>query len=119
MRNEYTENWNKLCQCISKPLVDLAELNVDTLTNLTKNTHPFEKISQAKKPDEFLAAQMELLNNASIEMTKYAQKAFNIGLEAVTESHKIWNDICHETHTKASDFAKHGNVSGSKSKDRE
>lgn len=63
---------------------------------------------------------MELLNHASVEMTKYAQKACNIGLEAVSEGQKIWNDILRETTTKASDFAKQGNnISGAKSKERE
>jgi len=119
MRNEYTENWSKLCQCAAKPIIDLAELNVTTLSNLTKNTNSFEKFSTAKKPEEFLAAQMELLNNASVELTKYAQKACSIGLDAVSEGQKIWNDILRETTAKASDFAKQSNVASMKTKERE
>lgn len=53
MRNEYTENWSKLCQCASKPMVDLAELGVTTLSNLAKNTNSFEKLSQAKSRKNF------------------------------------------------------------------
>lgn len=112
-----TENLGKICQTVSKPMIEMTELNVNTLNNLTKNTNSFEKLAQAKKPDDYLAAQMELINAASQEFTRYTQKACNIGLEAVTNANKIWTDMFHETSAKASDMIKATGMNKNKDRD--
>ncbi|MHB1946777.1 MAG: phasin family protein [Gammaproteobacteria bacterium] len=119
MRNEYVDTLSKIYQCVSKPMANLAELNINTFNNLTKNTIILQKFSQIKKPEDFLAAQMELINNASVEMTQYAQKACHIGLEAFSEGQKVWNDIFHETTAKAVDLTKRTNTGSVKSKEKE
>lgn len=113
---EYKDKWNRIYQCVNKPMADLAELNMNTLANFAKNTPSAEKFSHVKKPEDFLAVQMELLNNASIEAHKYAQKACSIGLQAVTEVQNMWNDIFHDTTEKAAEMAKHVNPGYVKSK---
>ncbi len=107
MQNQFAENWSKLCQTVSKPMIDMVELNINTLNNLT-NTGVFDKIAQAKKPEDFLAAQTELLNKASTEVSKYAQKACTIGLDAITQANKIWIDMFQEVSAKATDVIKTG-----------
>jgi len=106
MQKEFTENLTKLYQCISKPIMDLAELNINTLNNITKNTNSFEDLSQAKRPEDFISAQVKLANAACLEASKYTQKAMEIGLGAISETGKIWAESLNKATNKASDFAK-------------
>lgn len=118
MRNEYVDSISKIYQCVTKPLANLTELNINTFNNLTKNSAILEKFSHLKKPEDFLTAQMELMNKASVEMTQYAQKACDIGLEAFTESQKVLNDIFQETTAKTVDLTKRAHT-GVKAKERD
>ncbi len=117
MQSEFTENLSKLCQCVSKPMMDLTQLNISTLSNVTKNTHSFEELTQAKKPEDIFAAQIKLANAANLEVTKYIQKAMEIGLGAMSEAGKVWTETLNKTTCKMSDFAKPG-MSG-KNRDKE
>ena len=106
MQKEFTENWSKLCQSMSKPMIDLTELNINTLNNLSRNTSAFEELSQAKKPEEFMHANLKVANAAFIEATRYAQKALEIGLNAVSETGRIWSDSVNKATNRAADFTK-------------
>ena len=106
MQKEFTENLTKLYQCVSKPVIDLTELNINTLNNIAKSTNSFEDLSQAKKPEDILSAQVKLANAACLEATRYTQKAMEIGLGAISEAGKIWAESFNKATNKASDFAK-------------
>lgn len=88
--------------------MDLTQLNISTLNNIAKNTNSFEELTQAKKPEDILAAQVKLANAASLEATKYIQKAMEIGLGAMSEMGKAWTEALNKTTSKVSDFAKTG-----------
>ena len=119
MQKEFTENLSKLHQVISKPMADLAELNVNTLTHLAKNTNMFDEITQTKRPEDLLSTQMKIANAACLEMTKYTQKAMEIGMNAMSDASKVWTDVLRQTTTKASDFVKQGQgAAGNKEKER-
>lgn len=119
MQKEYTENWNKLYQCVSKPMADMAELNINTLNNWTKNSNLFDDLAQSKRPEEILSAQMKMANVACQEMTKYTQRALDIGMNAMSEAGKIWTDLLRQSTDKASEFVKqtHG-YAGHKDKEK-
>lgn len=102
MQREFSDNFSKLSQVVIKPAVKLAELNVNTMNEYLNS---FERIAKARKPEEIFSAQSEFLNATVAEMSKYAQRAVNIGLEAVSEANKIWMDMVRETSSKASDMA--------------
>ena len=106
MQKDFTENWSKLCQSMGKPLMDLTELNIKTLNNITKNTSTPEEMAQVKKPEDMMAVQTKLFNNACVEATKYHQKAMEIGLGAMSEFGKMWTESLNKMTNKASDFAK-------------
>jgi hypothetical protein len=114
MQKEFTENWSKLCQCVSKPMSDLTELNISTLNTMTKNAGSFEEFTQAKKPEEVLVAQLKLANAACLEATKYMQKAMEIGISSMSEAGKVWAESLNKTAMKASDFVKAGTTSKGK-----
>lgn len=118
MQKEFTENMNKLYQTMTKPMAEMAELNLNTLNNLTKNSNAFEDFTQSKRPEDLLSAQMKLMNTAYAELTKYTQKAMDIGMNALSEGGKIWNDLCRQSSFKATEFAKQG-VGGGKREGRE
>lgn len=109
MQREFTENWNKLCQCVSKPMMDLAQLNINTLNNIVKNTDSLDEFNHSKKPEDFISAQMKLANACALEATKYAQKAMEIGMNAISEANKTWTESCNKATTKAADFVKTSN----------
>lgn len=114
MQQEFTEQWGKLCQSITKPMTELTQLNINTLSNLAKNTCSLEELTQAKKPEDLATAHMKFANAACVEATKYTQKALEIGLGAMSEAGKIWADTLSKTTTKASEFAKTASILKSK-----
>jgi len=96
-----TEKLNKVYQTCQRSCMELAELNASTLNNILKNSAYFEKLSQFRKPEDFILAQSELLNHASSEVAKYIQKASQISINAVTDCNQAWMDWIHETVSKA------------------
>lgn len=111
MQKQFVENLNKLSQCVSKPMADIVELNVNTLSNWSKNTGSFEELRQAKKPEDLLWTQMKLANIGQLEAASYVKKISDIWLNAIEQANEVYADMLHET-TKASEAIK----SGSKNK---
>ncbi len=104
--SDFTEDWSKLCQSATKPLAELAELNVKTLGKIAKNAEYFNELLQAKKPEDFVAAQMKLANVAGLDAIRYAQDAYSICLESATQAGKAFTDYIRETSSKATEFGK-------------
>lgn len=111
MQRQYTDNWNKLNQCVSKPLAELAELNMNTLQNWSKNTGHFEELTQAKKPEDFFMAQMKLANIGQLEAMSYVKKASDIWIKAIEQISETCSDVARETTAKTSEAIKSGNKS--------
>ena len=111
MQRQFDDNWNKIYQCVSKPLADLAELNINTLTNWSKNKGYFEELTQAKKPEDLLMAQMKLANIGQIEAMSYVKKAGDIWIKAVEGFSDICNDVARTTTAKTSEIIKSGQKS--------
>ena len=111
MQKQFSENWNKLYQCVSKPISDIAQLNINTLSNWSKNTGTFEELTQSKKPDDFLWTQMKLANMGHLETITYAKKVGDIWADAMTEINEICGEMLRETTAKASEVIKSGNKS--------
>lgn len=107
MQKELTENLNKIMQCVSKPMMELTELNIKTFNHLSKNTVSFEDLTQVKKsPEDILSAQVRITNAACQVATKYTQEAMEIGVAAVSEANKLWVDSLSQLTSKTSDFVK-------------
>jgi len=104
MQNELMENWSKLTQCVSKPLIEMTELNLNTISNFAKNSSVLQVLSQAKKPEDVMAAQVKLAHLASLALTNYAQKAMEIGLSAIAETNKVCVETVNKTSGKPSEF---------------
>jgi Phasin protein len=107
MQNDYIESLTKLSQTLLKPITELTELNVTTLNKLAKSD-ALEEITKAKKPEEFVAAQLKLYNAASLEAIKHTQEACGILLTAATQTGKVIEDILRKTTAKTTDYAQAG-----------
>jgi hypothetical protein len=107
MENEYLESWAKLSQSLVKPLSDLAELNIKTLNKLVKN-EDFATFSQAKKPEDFLAAQTKFVNAASLETIKHTQEVCGILMTAATQTGKVVEEMIRKATVKSADMAQSG-----------
>ena len=101
------ENLTKLSQSVIKPISDLTELNAKTLNNLAKN-EALEDVLQAKKPEEFISAQVKLINATGVEAIKHTQEAFGILMTAATQTGKILEEIIRKTTVKTADMAQTG-----------
>lgn len=109
MQHEFIENWKKMSQSLSKPLIQLAELNINSFNNLAiKNANLMEDAGELKKPEDWMSMQIKVMNSIYLEASKYAQKAIEIGLETASETSKIWSDTVNQTANKAADYAKSG-----------
>jgi hypothetical protein len=104
MQNEWMENWSKLTQCVSKPVMEMTELNINTMSHFAKNTAVLEALAQAKKPEELMAVQVKLAHLASLAMTNYTQRAMEIGLSAIAQTNKACVDTANKTAGKTSEF---------------
>lgn len=107
MANEYVENLTKLSQSLVKPLTDLTELNAKTISKIAKNEN-YEELLQAKEPKEFMSAQFKLANAAYLETMKHSQEAFEIVMNAATQSGKIVEEILKKATIKTADMAQSG-----------
>lgn len=111
MQRQFTENWNKFYQCVTKPLSDLTELNINTLQNWSKNTGHIEELTQSKKPEDFFLAQMKLANIGQLEAMSYAKKVGDIWIKATEQINEICSDVARETTAKTSDAIRSGHKS--------
>jgi len=111
MQKEFTENWNTFCQCVSKPLIDMTQLNITTLNNIAKNTSSLEELTQTKKPEDFISAQAKIANATCLEAARYSQKAMEIGLNAVSNLNKAYMDCFNNAAAKATDSFKNSAAS--------
>ena len=106
MQKKFNENWNKVYQCINKPLTDMTQLNINTLNNWSKNTGLFEELTQNKKPEDLLWTQMKLANMGHLETITYAKKVGDIWAEAITDLNEICADMLRETTAQATEGIK-------------
>lgn len=98
MQTQIIEKWSELCKCASKPLIDIAELNLNTWNELTKHV----KFDEFKSPSELLNAQSKIANEAIKSAGDYANKIGEIWQDAAVQASKTFNDIVHEAVNKAS-----------------
>lgn len=104
MQTEFIEKWTELCKCAAKPLTEIAELNVNTLNEWTKNVK-FNEFTQIKKPEDVLAMHTKIANEVIKSAGVYAEKVGEIYRDAAAHTSKIMNEILHETISKASSSA--------------
>ncbi len=95
-KEAWMENWDKICHSLSQPLFDLAQLNINTLKNWSKNTGHFEELMQAKKPEELLMTQMKLMSIGQLEAMSYAKRASDIIVQATEQLNELSNDFVQE-----------------------
>jgi hypothetical protein len=108
MQKQFTENLTRLYQSVSKPMTDMTELNINTLNNWSKNKGQFEELTQAKKPEDLLMAQMKIANMSQLEAISYAKKAGDIYKNAIEQFTELCNDIAHDTTAKTSEVIRSG-----------
>jgi hypothetical protein len=92
MNNEFNEKVGDFYKTVSKPLADLAALNINTVTKLAQNPESkeiFEEIARAKKPEEYISAQIKLTQIAATEGMQYIQQACDIWLDALSQSGEV------------------------------
>ena len=106
MHQEYAEKWQQFCEHLSKPIGELVDLNLRTINRWAKASNPFDEFVHAKKPEEFLSAQMRLASTAGLEAMRYGQEANAILLEAASNASKVFTDAFRETTDKASQMVK-------------
>lgn len=103
MQRQFAESWNKLNQCLTKPLTELAELNMNTLQNWSKNTGHLDELMQIKKPEDLFTTQMKIAAIAQLEATSYLKKASDICTKAIEEMCETYSDVARETTVKTSE----------------
>lgn len=90
MSNEFTEKFGQqmaaFYNCVSKPMMDLAALNVKTFnSNIAKATSHASEIANAKKPEDFMSVQMKLANETGELGLKYIQDVMSIVTDASSD----------------------------------
>lgn len=104
---EYHDYWSKMYQSATKPLLQLAQLNIETLNNIMRNSLSFEEWSQIKKPEDLFNAQMKAANSTFVETSKYSQRAMEIAQSAISNTAKLYSETMNQTSNKVSEFTKH------------
>lgn len=99
-QSDFVGQWSKICKCAAKPFTELAALNLNTLNEWTQHIKLDEMPS--KKPEDFVAMQTKITNEAIKTSMTYAQKAFDIFRESSLETGKVFNDMLQETASKVS-----------------
>lgn len=94
--------WGEYRTKFTKPFVDLIELNIATVNNLTKEARYIEDLLQATKLEEVVSAQMKLASTTSTEMVKYTLGVCGIIQEFFTQASQVVTDIVHDKTKKTS-----------------
>lgn len=94
LNNEFTEKfgqqWAAFYNCMSKPMMDLAALNVKTFNNnMAKASTHVNEILHARKPEEVMNIQMKLANETSELGLKYLQDVVSIVTDASSDLSNI------------------------------
>jgi hypothetical protein len=84
------EQMGAFYQTTREPLVKLMELNAETLAKMGSYTPAILSLFQAKSPEAYIEAQTNLFTATTNNMTEYAKKAYEILLNASTESNKAF-----------------------------
>jgi hypothetical protein len=95
---DFSKQWSNVFQSINQPIKALTELNIKTFNKLLKNDY-LDNCIQAKKPEEFISAQVEWIKDVSSDAIKYGQEALKIWLDAVS-------DFTHHSNPWVSEIAK-------------
>lgn len=106
MQKQFTEQWTKLYQYISKPITEIAQLNINTLSNWSKNTGTLEEFTQAKKFEDVLWTQMKLVNISHLETITYAKKIGDIWSDAINHVNELCGEMLRESTAQTSEFIK-------------
>lgn len=97
MQREFTENLNKILQCVSETASDVAELNVDLLSRITHSSITPGNLNQIRKPDDWL----KVLNTANLELVRYSQDLSEIYIANAQRFGKIMTDMGHISEVEA------------------
>ncbi|MEM1244553.1 MAG: phasin family protein [Pseudomonadota bacterium] len=97
MHNEFSEKFGEFYQRMSKPATDMAKLNMETFSRMTRNSNFLNDFLNAKKLEDITAAQMKLASTMGSEVAKYTQEASKICMDAASEAGKAFTDIVQET----------------------
>ncbi len=109
MQNNYMAHWGKLVQCLQTPMTELLELNAKSVT---EGMNQLKEMSELKKPEQMIPAQVELARKTCAAVVNYSRAATEIILAGVTESGKVLADILQETASQTSNINGMGNVAG-------
>jgi Phasin protein len=85
MQYDYSKQWAEIIRSVNKPMVALTELNVKAFNKFIKKQEHLENFMHAKKPEDVISAQLELLKSVSSEAIEYGQEAFNIWTDAISD----------------------------------
>ncbi len=106
MPADFNEKINEYYESIRKPWIELAELNMNAVSKLSKNTDLLEKVLKAKKPEEFISAQIELTSAATLEGVKYIQEVSSIWIDTISQIGEKFTYTTREAAKKTSESMK-------------
>jgi hypothetical protein len=102
--NKANEMFRTFNECVSEPYMEITQLNTKTAnTLLAENNWFFEHAREARKPEDFIALNLELANKSSRDLTAYSQALSHILTKSLSKASEtmlgLWNNM-------ASDMAK-------------
>jgi hypothetical protein len=98
MQTEINEKIGKLYECVSKPLTKITELNIATINKMANNTDLLTEVTQAKKPEDFIAAQVKLASTAATEGLEYLQQLSAIWMETLSQTGTTFATAARDVH---------------------
>ena len=91
------EAWAKIYQFTAKPISEWTDLNIQCINKFAEQTKQFqESIQSNKKPEDFVSANINILNNSLALAADYSRKAGEIAVNHMTEAGRLWMETCQE-----------------------
>ncbi|MDX1900558.1 MAG: phasin family protein [Gammaproteobacteria bacterium] len=107
------ENMSKFYQSCAKPMAQLAELNIQSLTHLAEQTKAFHEALQKRDPEIFFNMQTHIMNNAITAASEYVRKFTEIQLNGINEMGKVWGTLCQDVASSIPAAGRPGSNAGS------
>ncbi len=94
MNEQFEHQWSgmnhaaqSLNECINKPCMEIAQLNAKAANRfISESTSYIERFLGSKKPEDFMALNVELANKNGQEVTEYVQELGRIIASSLTKA---------------------------------
>lgn len=117
LRHANYDNLKNTGDLMNNQIKKIIDLNIRTFDRFSKETEGFSDLLQARRPEEFIEAQMNCFKSAAIGAIDYSQEFFDIILNGFTQANNEMENEVNEPNSSQHSNQKRSSSQSQKKKD--